>query len=305
MGIGFSSSTVNNTQIANSNITQQFSGSCNITCQNKMSNASIISVNSHIEGGIQVTQACSVNGQCLIGNQSTAIADVVFKANNAATAALSGIGITISTTNSYQQINENIQTYVTENCTVSSTNDMNNVDVYSVNSSITGGIKIGQTGDATGNCTLTNIMNASATATGISDSCAASGKASKKKACSGKGKGGGIGSIILYGIVGFIAFIVIMMIVKFMKGRGLPPCTPQMPQGTPCTPAPKMSPATTPGLSPQGRTQTALQAKLPPVQRYPVYPANSISDVSDNANVPDNANAYQYRPEKQEFVDLQ
>lgn len=231
MGCGISSSCAQSTstQVANSNITQQFSGSCKITCQNIMDNVSAQIFNSSVRGGVNITQTCSVNGQCMIGNNSTAVSDILFKAANSATAGntFPFIGAGNSKNSTYQEINQNVQEYSTEKCDVGSINSMSNVDVYAANSSIEGGINIGQNGATNGNCALTNVMNATAQATGLSDNCAAAGKASKKKACSGKV---GFGSLIMYGIAGLIIFVIVMMIVKFMKGGDPLPC--EKPDGT-------------------------------------------------------------------------
>lgn len=230
MGIGWSSAESTSTQVANSNITQQFSGTCKITCQNRMKNISAQIFNSSVQGGINVTQSCVVNGQCIIGNNSTAVSDVLFKAANSATASLAfgTLGGTSSKNSTYQEINQNVQEYSTENCEVSSVNSMSNVDIYAASSQIGGGINIGQSGNTNGNCALSNVMNATTQATGLSDNCAASGKASKKKACSGKG--GGLGSILLFGIIGVILFVVIMMVVRYLKGNAPLDC--EKPDGT-------------------------------------------------------------------------
>lgn len=234
---GASSSSI---QVGNQNVTEQSVGTCNISCDNTMNNVGTNLINSNVAGDVGIFQNCSVNGQCVFNNSMTSITDLLFKAANAASSdPLSSIGG--SSTMSYQEINQNIQEYSSQKCSVSSSNDMNNVFIYSVGSQIGGNLEIGQNGQATGNCTLNNIMKANADATGIADNCAASGKSAKKKSC--KGKGGGIGTYILYFVVGIIAFTVIMMIIKFLRGGALPPCTDKTPQGTPCKPV-KLAPCT-------------------------------------------------------------
>ena len=218
------------TQIANANITQQYSGTCKITCNNSINNADIQLVNSNA-GDIRVSQTCKVNGQCLMNSSAGALADVVFKAVNSAASSFNPSGG--SSTNSYQEINENIQQYVNQKCEVSSSNSMNNISIFASGSYIPGGITIEQEGTAVGGCALSNVMSATAKATGISDNCAAAGKSAKKKGCSGKS--GGIGTLILYGIVAAVLFVGVMMIVKYM--RGMPDCTDALIAAkTPCKP---------------------------------------------------------------------
>ena len=217
-------------QIANANITQQYSGTCKIKCNNEINGADIQTINSKV-GDIRVTQTCTVNGQCLMDSSSSALADVVFKAVNSAASSLGDLGG--SDTKSYQEINENIQQYVSQKCDVGSSNSMNNISIFASGSYIPGGIEIKQEGDAHGGCALSNVMKATAKATGISDNCAAAGKSAKKKGCSGKS--GGIGTLILYGIIAVVLFVGIMMVVKYMKG--MPDCTDELIAAkTPCKP---------------------------------------------------------------------
>jgi hypothetical protein len=227
-------------QIANTNITQQYSGSCQISCNNKINQLDITAISSNL-GDINVTQSCAVNGQCMMNSTANALADVVLKAQNAASSALPWIPTDVSNM-SIQQINENIQQYVSQKCNISSSNSMSNVSIYAVNSNIANGINIEQNATAGGTCALSNLMSATAQATAMADNCAASGKSAKKKSCSGKG--GGLGSLILYGIIGIVLFTGVMMVIKYMKGD-LPDCTDDLiSKKTPCKPVatPKPSP---------------------------------------------------------------
>jgi hypothetical protein len=234
--------TSSSTQVGNQNLSSTFIGSCSVTCDNTMNNVGINNIGSNIAGDVGIYQTCSANGQCVISNSMSSAADLMFKAANAAQSDFFAQPFQRNATMSYQEINQNIQQYASTSCNVSSSNDMNNVFIYSVNSQIGGSETIGQSGQSVGTCVLNSTMNANATASGMADNCASSGKSSKKKVC--KGKGGGIGSYILYFIVGIIAFTVVMMIIKFLRGNAtLPPCTKDTPQGTPCKPA-KVMPCT-------------------------------------------------------------
>lgn len=272
MGAFWSSAVSSSTQVANTNITQQYSGTCKISCNNTMNNVDATAVNSNVDG-IYVTQSCAVNGQCMMNSTANALADVVLKAQNAASQALSWLPSS-TTTLSYQEINENIQQYVNQTCKITSSNEMNNVNVYAVNSNIANGIHIGQTGTVKGSCALSNLMSATAKATEMADNCAASGKSAKKKACSGKG--GGIGSLILYGIIGIVLFTAVMMVIKYMKG-GLPDCTDDLiAKKTPCKlgqtplkslPLPSGTGRKTPTATPYGNTSSPTD---------PYYPQQSV-----------------------------
>lgn len=241
---GVASASASATEVANANITQQYSGTCKISCNNTMTDANITLINDAIGGDVRLTQSCSVNGQCMFNTSQSAITDIALKANTAASGALSGLGITFSDTMSYQEINTNIQQYVNHTCSVSSSNDMNNINIFAANSEIGGGVIIDQTGNVKGGCSLNAMMGATSKATAIADTCSAAGKSAKKKSCGGKG--GSIGTFVLYGIVGLVVFVVIMMMVKFARGNPTPLCTDKTPPGVACKP--KCSPSLPPGM---------------------------------------------------------
>lgn len=224
MGGFWSSDTSTSTQVANTDITQQYSGTCQISCNNQIDSAKITLINDNIGGDVKVTQTCSVNGQCLMNSSVSALADTTFKAANAASSALQWLPHS-STTMSYQEINENIQQYVNQKCKITSSNEIGNAEIYAVNTYVAGGIAIDQNATAGGSCSLSSLMGATAKATGIADNCAASGKAAKKKSCGGKGKGGGLGTFILYAIIAMVLFTGVMMVIKYMRGTELPDCT--------------------------------------------------------------------------------
>lgn len=235
--MGANQSYASSTQISNANLMQRYNGTCNITCENTMTNASINIVNSQVGGNVELTQKCAVDAQCTFNVSQDALTDVLFKASNSTTAA-GGISTwgtyNYSESDSYQSINQSIQQSINQKCNIKSINDMNNVSIYAANSQIGGNVQIGQTGDTVGACTLQASMSATAMAQGTSDNCAAAGKGKKvKKSCGGKG-GKGIGSYILYVVVAIVIFSVIMMGVRLFKGSGkLPPCPPGLKPGNP------------------------------------------------------------------------
>lgn len=216
-------STSNSSQTANANITQQYAGTCNIDCDNTISNVQETFIDSIVSGGLNFTQTCSVNASCLFQNSQSSLADVLFKAANSSSAA-GGLlpGVAASETSSYQDINESILQSITQSCNLSSINDVNNVSIYAQSSQIGGGVNFSQTGSTDGSCTFNTLMQATADATGISDNCSAAGK-SAKKSCGGKG--GGLGTILLFGGIAIAIFAGVMLIRKFMANPPTPPGT--------------------------------------------------------------------------------
>lgn len=212
MGLFFSSSSATSSQIANANIMQKYSGQCNLLCNNTLSGADIAIINSNLQGGINITQSCSVNGQCVMNNQQNALTDVIFKASNSAAAGdiVGVLGADFSTTGSYQDINQNIQQSVSQKCNLSSINDMKNISIFAENSSLSGGIDISQTGSNAGSCTLSNIMSATERASGEVNNCSSSGKKAVK-ACGGKGNFSWLDILMIIGVCILIFFTVVVI----------------------------------------------------------------------------------------------
>jgi hypothetical protein len=218
-------STSYSSQVANAKITQQYAGSCDVSCNNTISGVTIDLINSILTGGINFSQACTANANCLFETNQNSITDVVFKATNSASAA-GGIipGISISETGSYQNINESILQSVSQSCAISSANDISNVSIFAESSDIGGGINFTQVGNTQADCTFDTLMSATAYATGTADNCSASGKKEKKQ-CGGKS--GSIGTYLLYGGIALVAFVGIMVVIKMMRGTSgaVPPTT--------------------------------------------------------------------------------
>ena len=220
MGFGLSKSYNTSIQEAQADITQDYSGTCQISCNNEINNVDIDIVNSNVQGGINMSQTCTTNGTCLFNNTMNATSDVLFKASNSSNASDAGgwfAGVyneDISSNKSYQSINQSINQLINQNCNVSSTNQINNVDIFAENSTIGGGINIGQNGVTNGNCQLTASMTASEYASGTIDNCSAAGKKSKKMCGKGKGKKSPL-NFIITGVV--LLFLFIIMVVVYRK----------------------------------------------------------------------------------------
>lgn len=212
MGIAYSifgysdSSNQVNTQI-NDAITQQFSGTCDFECSNTISNINVDIVNSQVWGGVNIENACSVDGTCTISSSTNALTDILLKANQSTNASTTAgiFNVDISSNSYSSQVNQDINQSVSEQCKVQSVNDINNVDVFAINSQINGGINIGNTGKVVGNCALSNIMTAMESASQTIDQVSASGKkAGKCTSCSGVEIIGiyiGIGLAVIVGLV--------------------------------------------------------------------------------------------------------
>lgn len=216
MGLGLSINSNVSEEQATANITQRYSGTCDIECDNTIDNTNITIINSNVEGNVGLTQACSVNGQCIFNATTNAVNDVFLKANgstNASNAApLLGIGIDIASSYSSQTINQNVSNKVLQKCNVVSLNQMDNINIYASDSNISGNVGISQSGNVAGGCSLSSVMSAATHASATANNCSISGKKGGKKKCSaGKGgtsKGGSIGIIL-----GVLAFIVVGILV--------------------------------------------------------------------------------------------
>lgn len=223
--MGGISSTLNfSQQNANANLAQQYSGSCSVECNNKISDVDISFINSNIGGNLEISQTCSANGQCMFNNTMDAVSDVLYKASNSANAGnaaglIPNFNQDDAQNYSYQKIQQSVNQYISQKCNVSSANSMDNVQIFAANSNIGGNVVIGQQGEATGNCQLDSSMTASAYASGTIDNCAMTGKKVGMKKCSA-GKGGmSIASIVGVVVAFIVVIMVIMMISKAVTAR--------------------------------------------------------------------------------------
>jgi hypothetical protein len=226
MGVGVSVSSTSSKQDFAANIMQQYSGSCDVECNNDMSNIDLDLIRTKVGGDITLTQACTANASCLISSNTSATADAIFKATNSSSAsdpqiisALNpGVQVDISRSSSVQQIQDTISQLTNQNCKVSSTNQMNNIDIFAYDSDIGGSIQLAQQGNVGGQCQLENNMNAAAYATGSVGNCSTSGKLLKKKCSAGKG-GKSIGSFIIGFIIVVVVIILLTIIAKVISSQ--------------------------------------------------------------------------------------
>lgn len=199
---------------------QTVGGTCDFRCTNSLNGVSVDIVNSYLQGGLKIEQQCSSDGSCSISTNMNALSDIVAKANTSSnakgTSLISGILGTSASSNSKVDINNYIQQKVWDQCNVSSSNDMRNIQIFAANSDITGGILIGQYGATKGNCSFDTVMAAVQQSTGTAEAVATSGKDKKGEKC---GSCTGSQVILTYigiGILVIIALAVTAYIVKRM-----------------------------------------------------------------------------------------
>ena len=220
--MGSSTSKVSSEQSAQAYLTQQFSSSCDVSCSNAINNATFDFINSTLTGGLKLSQTCSANANCLSNNNMDATANVMLKAGNSSNAKnasnvfTGSIGnIDKSEINSASSIKEAINQSANETCNISSLNEMNNISVLAVNSDISGGIEIDQSGSATGSCQLNNTMTAAAYATGLAQNAAQSGKDKKGQKFGDKS---GKARMWMYVILAAVVIIIVFIVAKVISG---------------------------------------------------------------------------------------
>lgn len=209
--MGLSDASATSEQQANASISQQYYGQCNFVCSETMNDIVIDLSNSVLNGGITISQQCSVDGHCSMNANLNAYSSIYLKAKNSAQATDAGNwwsgfagNITVSNADSYQNINQYLAQTVSQTCNMNSSNDMNNVLIFAQNSDLNGGIVISQSGEANGSCDLNASMTATAYATGQVQNTASSGK---------KGDKNLIGTILIVAVV----FLIISGVVIGIK----------------------------------------------------------------------------------------
>lgn len=220
--MGTSSSKNVSEQRAKVQITQQFAGTCDVTCQNSLSNVTVDIIDSTIGGSVILDQTCSTNANCLIGSSMNSVADVQFKATNSANAKNAAaawwkdpFNFDTASNVSRQKIKENLEQSTTEKCNVSSYNQMDNITIFAANSTIGGNLEIDQTGSTVGKCQLENAMSAAAYATGTAQNTATSGKDKKGQKFGNKS---GKFQLITYIVIAIVVCVIAVVIGKVVSG---------------------------------------------------------------------------------------
>lgn len=229
MGVNISKSTSTSVQTADVDISQQFAGTCNMSCSQIMSGVDVKIKDSDVQGGINFTQTCSVDANCIINSSMDAASDVLFKTGleSNAKSGNSGIGLlkgfslfdyTSATSTARQAIKQSLSQANNQECNVSSDQQITDVSVSVENSTIGGGINFNQSSSVQAKCALSNSMSAAAQAAGFATvkSQSGGGKIENKKASKFSGKS----FLFYFGI--FAAIIIIIMIVsKMFTSSGL------------------------------------------------------------------------------------
>lgn len=214
--MGVSYSKAESEQSANTYMAQQFSGTCNVTCQNALNNVVVDIIGSTIGGSIKLDQSCSTNASCLIDSTSNATSDVMFKATNSSNASSawsiwSGnpFSFEMAESLSRQDIKQTINQTSSEACNISSYNQMDNITIFVANSTIGGDISISQNASTQGQCKLKNSMSAAAYASGTAQNVAKSGKDKK----------GDKASLFTYIVIGIVVVVIVGIVAKVITGQ--------------------------------------------------------------------------------------
>lgn len=223
--MGASSSVAASQQTAEAFLSQQFYGSCDISCTNRQENVNVALINSVLDGDINLTQKCSTNGNCMISSSADATSSVLFKAGNSSNAKnasnlFSGsiLNFDSSVAQTNQDIKQTILQNTTEKCNVSTLNEMDDINILAENSKIGGDINLSQSGNAKGKCQLGNSFSAAAAATGMATDKATSGKDKKGQKFGDKA---GLGSVLGFIIVIVIIFVLARMFTQSQKASAV------------------------------------------------------------------------------------
>jgi len=222
----YSSATAFTEQQAQASATNNYAGTCDVNCQNNISDVSIDIVNSKV-GGVTLSQYCVADANCLFNDSITGVADIVLnattsaKAQNAAAALFNSANVDVSNATTIQDMRSSVTNAVTQNCNVNTLNQIQDVTILAENSDVSGDISINQTGSGTAGCTLIATMTAEAYASGDATTSALSG-GGKKLGAYGSCGCGSFGAIIssLVSIVVIIVLVwAIVKIVMWMTGN--------------------------------------------------------------------------------------
>lgn len=220
MGLGTSKSTTTSTAEASSFIAQQFAGTCDITCNNIMSNVSVDLFYSNVGGDVNLTQTCSSNPTCIINSSFGATTDTLLKAANSSNAKNAskflGINFDSSKINNTLDIRQNISQNTTQTCNIGSLNQMDGVSILAENSNIGGSINLTQTGSTSGSCSMSSALSAAAAASGGSTNNSQSGK---DKLGQKKGSKSGKLGVLSYLLIGGLILIVIVIIGRIISSN--------------------------------------------------------------------------------------
>lgn len=241
MGLGASKN--KSEQDANMYLTQQFSGTCDVICEDVESGVSADIEHSLIIGGISNEQSCSTNASCLINSTMDSTIDVLFKVANSANAEaasqlpwfITGPQLDITENSSRQDMQLALNQSSNQQCDMTSYNEMDDISLTVSDSVIIGGINTSQSGSAEGQCVLNNTMQAAAYASGTAENTAKTGKDKKGEKM---GALPGILKVLVYFIIGLVVIAAVGIAAFFLsriskkKGKKTAPIQPTSQVGT-------------------------------------------------------------------------
>lgn len=227
LSFGLSDSSSTSIQEAEAGITQRYQGTCNIRCDNAISDVNLILIGAEVRGDVAITQECTLDGQCLFNNSMGAISDVAFAATNSSNAknaaqGILSINLDFSRAESRQFVNQNINQAIANACELTSSNTMNNVTLFAANTNIGGNVLFTQAGNTKGTCTFESLMNAAAYASATATNTAESGKDKK---------GGPLETI-----ASVVAVVVLLVVFGVVASRFAGPKCPSGAKKEKCTP---------------------------------------------------------------------
>lgn len=206
------------TQTAQASIAQSYSGTCNFSCNNSISEFTQVLEHVNLQGSDNMENICFMDPVCVMNNSMSAIADVVFAAKNSAqsnagsNSVFNVFSYDSTYAKSYQNIVSDIQQQATQTCGQTTYNDMDNVLMFISDSNIEGDINIVQIGSVNGSCTLNDSMSAQIYASGTSNNSALAGPQKKSK--------GTIPSILEYVVVPIVLLAAIYIVMKIIQSTG-------------------------------------------------------------------------------------
>jgi hypothetical protein len=207
--MGPSISTAKSSVEVDSTVINQYSGTCDFECDNSIQDVYVDLVNVDLQGGLTITQQCSVDGTCSISTSIDSLVDTAAKATSSTNAKDTGLlqGILDkASSESKVKISDYLQNQVYDTCKVASTNDIRNLAIFAANSKIQGGILISQAGNVVGNCTFQTVIKNVQKATGDANASATSGKDKKGEKC---GSCSNIGIAVAYIVVGVVVIVLL------------------------------------------------------------------------------------------------
>jgi len=196
-------------QIAVNTLAQKFSVNCGLSCD-KIIDGKRFEFKKDADGGFSIEEQCSVNGDCLMESSVGALANLLYAFPSSSNATEAGRGLPSGFPGekdwsdiawSRQEANTSGSQTLLNDCNVTKTDSISNVEWLMTDQKFEGPIAIVHGESLENSCMLSKTLTASALAIATEDTTATSGKNKKKM------KGGTLlivvsvllGSVVLFG----------------------------------------------------------------------------------------------------------